>query len=312
LTNLQRRVIVAAVGVPLILAVSFFGDVLFFLFIILVSSLALREFYILSEAKGARPSLPVGIVIGAGITLAFFHGGLQRWVSGLVGDSFWFPTQPQLFLIVSICGVLLIMLVELFRTKGSAMANIGVAVVGFMYVSLFLATLVGVRELFLPLDFPMMRYFQSESSFFDPERIREVYRWGGYTVITVFVCIWLCDTAAYFAGLGFGRHKLFPRVSPNKTWEGSIGGFVAAVGAAIVMKILLLDYLTFVQAGIVGGIVGIFGQLGDLVESLLKRDAGVKDSSAIIPGHGGVFDRFDSLILVAPIVYLYLDFVVFS
>ena len=277
-----------------------------------MSSLSLREFYALSESKGARPAVTLGIVVGAAVSLTFFHAKVQMWLSGLLGDSFSFPSQSQLFLIATTCSVVLIVLVELFRAKGSPMVNIGVAVLGFAYVSVFLATLVGLRELFRPLDFPMMRYFQNESSFFDPQRIREVYDWGGYTVITLFVCIWLCDTAAYFIGTGLGKHKLFPRVSPNKTWEGAIAGLAAAIAAAIVMRMTFVDYLTVMQAGVVGGIVGVFGQLGDLVESLFKRDAGVKDSSGIIPGHGGVFDRFDSLILAAPIVYLYLDFVVFS
>jgi phosphatidate cytidylyltransferase len=124
--------------------------------------------------------------------------------------------------------------------------------------------------------------------------------------------IWVCDSAAYYIGSAFGKHKLFPRVSPNKSWEGAIAGFIFAVVTAVAAKYLLLDYLRTDQAVILGIIVGIFGQLGDLFESLLKRDAGVKDSSNLIPGHGGVLDRFDSLLVVSPLVYLYLDFVVFK
>jgi phosphatidate cytidylyltransferase len=114
------------------------------------------------------------------------------------------------------------------------------------------------------------------------------------------------------SGFVTARHKLFPRVSPNKSWEGAVAGFVAAVGAALGAKYLVLEYLTPGAAVVIGALVGVFGQLGDLIESLLKRDAGVKDSSHLIPGHGGVFDRFDSLLLVAPLVYLYLDFIFLS
>ena len=118
--------------------------------------------------------------------------------------------------------------------------------------------------------------------------------------------IWACDTAAYFIGSAIGKHKLFPRVSPNKSWEGSIAGFIFAVAAFYVSKILMLDFINLTDAIILGVIVGTVGQLGDLIESLLKRDAEVKDSSSLIPGHGGVFDRFDSLLLTAPIVYIYM------
>ena len=146
----------------------------------------------------------------------------------------------------------------------------------------------------------------------DPVAIDQVYQWGGHTVISVFATIWICDTAAFHTGTFIGRHKLFLRVSPNKSWEGAIVGFIFAVGTAIAAQHLVLKYMSVGNAIVIGIIVGVFGQLGDLIESLLKRDAGVKDSSTLIPGHGGVFDRFDSLLFVAPIVYLYLDFIVFT
>jgi phosphatidate cytidylyltransferase len=130
-------------------------------------------------------------------------------------------------------------------------------------------------------------------------------------VIALFASIWLCDSAAYFAGRALGRTKLFERVSPKKTWEGAAAGFVFAIGAFLLARVLVLPYLTVTSAVVCGAIVGVFGQVGDLAESLLKRDAGVKDSSALIPGHGGVLDRFDSLLFVSPLVFLYLDFIVF-
>jgi phosphatidate cytidylyltransferase len=99
-----------------------------------------------------------------------------------------------------------------------------------------------------------------------------------------------------------------PRVSPNKSWEGAVAGFVFAVSGMIAARELVLDFLTMRDAVAIGFIVGLFGQIGDLIESLLKRDTHVKDSSSIIPGHGGILDRFDSLLFTAPIVYLYLTF----
>ncbi|MBK7257385.1 MAG: phosphatidate cytidylyltransferase [Ignavibacteriae bacterium] len=147
--------------------------------------------------------------------------------------------------------------------------------------------------------------------FVSEETAATIYRWGAWTVLTIFAAIWVCDSAAYFAGRAFGKHKLFERVSPKKTWEGAIAGFLGAIAAFLIMQALVLPYLTVTQALVCGMIVGIFGQLGDLVESLLKRDAGVKDSSSLIPGHGGVLDRFDSILFVSPLLFLYLDFIVF-
>jgi phosphatidate cytidylyltransferase len=124
--------------------------------------------------------------------------------------------------------------------------------------------------------------------------------------------IWICDTAAYFGGLSMGKHRLFLRVSPKKSWEGAVWGFAGAVATMVLFQYTLLPYLAFHQAIIMGVIIGIFGQVGDLIESLLKRDADVKDSSGLLPGHGGVLDRFDSLIYVSPILYLYIDFIILS
>jgi phosphatidate cytidylyltransferase len=159
--------------------------------------------------------------------------------------------------------------------------------------------------------FPIHKFISG--SFFGGEKELEIIRaWGGWTVLSLFVALWVCDTFAYFAGSMFGKHKLFERVSPGKTWEGSVAGFLGAVGVMIGARAGWLEYLTMTDAVVLGILIGVFGQIGDLIESLFKRDAGVKDSSSIIPGHGGVYDRFDSLVFIAPIVYLYIDFVVLS
>ena len=189
------------------------------------------------------------------------------------------------------------------------MLNAGTTVVGVMVVSLFFGTLIEIRELF-PYGFPVSKFFAV--SIAGDAELATITRWGGFTVVSLLASIWVCDTAAYFGGLTFGRHRLFERVSPKKTWEGAGFGFVGALLTMLAARSLVLDYLRIQDALIIGVIIGVFGQLGDLVESRFKRDAGAKDSSALIPGHGGVYDRFDSLVFVAPIVYLYIDFVVLS
>lgn len=314
LGNLTQRILVAVVAIPLIVLIAFAGGVPFFVLVALIAATALGEFYSLAKAKGAFPQTTVGLLFGLCINLVFLYDKLQRAVVGFLsasGLAVPFPSMTQLFLIVLLLFIPFILLVELFRNKGSALLNVAITVLGVCYVSLFLGCFIGLRELFVPADFPLFRYFPLHGASVPDEVVTTIDRWGAWTVISVLASIWLCDTAAFHVGKVFGKHKLFPRVSPNKTWEGAIAGFVFAVATFVAAQYLVLPYLPVAGAIVCGTIVGVFGQLGDLVESLLKRDAGVKDSSTLIPGHGGVLDRFDSLLFVSPLVYLYLDFIVF-
>jgi len=118
--------------------------------------------------------------------------------------------------------------------------------------------------------------------------------------------IWVTDTGAYYTGKSIGKHKFAPSISPNKTWEGTIGGLVAAILAAVAFKLFILAFLTWTDVFALALLGGFWGQLGDLLESAVKRSADVKDSGSLLPGHGGVMDRFDSLIFTAPMYYLYL------
>jgi len=133
---------------------------------------------------------------------------------------------------------------------------------------------------------------------------------GRELVILVLFTTFACDTSAYFVGRSWGKHRMTPTISPHKTWEGAIGGFAGAVAAALALRYLLSlgDWslpLSYVEAIGVGCLVGVAAQLGDLLESLLKRRAGVKDSGNVLPGHGGVLDRIDSLVFTGVIVYYF-------
>ncbi len=119
----------------------------------------------------------------------------------------------------------------------------------------------------------------------------------------LFACVWSADTAAYAAGKAVGAHPLAPVLSPKKTWEGAAAGFLAALAAAAAFFLLSAKAVSLAQALALGAVVGVFGQISDLAESLLKRSVGVKDSGALLPGHGGIMDRFDSFLLAAPIFY---------
>ncbi|MFN3306410.1 MAG: phosphatidate cytidylyltransferase, partial [Candidatus Kapaibacteriota bacterium] len=122
--------------------------------------------------------------------------------------------------------------------------------------------------------------------------------------IVILGTIWLCDSFAYFLGIALGRHKLAPRTSPNKTWEGAIAGYIGAVLSFSILNWIFRLNLPFAYQLLFASIVGVVGQIGDLAESKIKREFNVKDSSAILPGHGGFLDRLDSIMFVFPAILL--------
>jgi len=265
-SKLIKRIIVGAIGVPVILGVTLLGKIPFLIMVDIILVLALWELYGLAKRKGFSPSNFVGIFSTLVISwdFYFFNG---QWIG-------------RLFLFI----VFLVLIVELFKGKDNALANSGITFFGIFYISLF-SFFILIREL----------SFGSTLS----------YIACGWIVILIFVTIWLCDTGAYLFGSLFGSHPLFKRVSPKKTWEGAIAGFIVGMATAIGLRYLIAPSLSLTDAVVIGAIVGVIGQLSDLIESLYKRDAGVKDSSNILPGHGGFLDRFDSPLLVGPTVYLF-------
>ncbi len=230
-------------------------------------AIALLAFYELIQLTKKKDAHPLVITGMLSVTALILNG--------------YFRFIPNELLIMGI--VMAVLINELYLIRGSSIQNIGVTFIGIFYIGFSFYALVGIREFFT-----------------------EYYR-GGFIIMTILAGIWLCDSAAFFGGLTFGKHRLYERVSPKKSWEGAVFGFVFSVAGVAAAQIYFLDFITFTDALIIGIIIGTIGQMGDLAESLLKRDAGVKDSSNLIPGHGGVFDRFDSLIAVAPVIFIYLN-----
>jgi phosphatidate cytidylyltransferase len=265
-SNFIQRAAVAVFGIPLIFWLVATGGWHLFALVELVMAVSLYELYRLAQAKGFYPSWFLGIP-----TVSFLGLAAQFHRLDWLGWS--------LFLLV-----VLTLIVELFKNRPHALANTAITIFGVQYLALF--------AFFIPL-----RRLGIE---------RGMGHAGAWIVFAVLVSIWVCDTAAYGFGLRFGKHPLFKRVSPKKTWEGAIAGFVFAIISVSIFKAFWLPFLNWYDMFFFGFIVGVLGQLSDLVESLFKRDAGVKDSSSILPGHGGFLDRFDSLLLVGPVVYLYL------
>ncbi len=172
---------------------------------------------------------------------------------------------------------LYIFIAEIFRKKINPINNIAYTILGQMYIV---------------LPFLLMFLIRINGEIF---------------LLALFVFIWANDTFAYLTGISIGKHKMFPRISPKKSWEGFIGGLVGTLIVAFAFSYFSETQLNMVEWFGFALIVVIFGTLGDLFESLLKRTIGVKDSGNIMPGHGGLLDRFDSVLLAAPVIYFYLS-----
>ena len=151
--------------------------------------------------------------------------------------------------------------------------------------------------IFIALPFALLNFI----AFIDADQFKPLI------LLAVFVTIWVNDTGAYLFGITFGKHRLFERISPKKSWEGFFGGALAALASGYVFS-LFIPEISLIQWLIFSEIIVIFGTFGDLIESLIKRTLLVKDSGTAIPGHGGLLDRFDSMLLAAPVIFIYLSF----
>ncbi|MFO7773722.1 MAG: phosphatidate cytidylyltransferase [Dehalococcoidia bacterium] len=268
---LKHRVITAVVGVPLVIVAIWFGGPWFSLFIAAAALAGTYEFYRMARFDRREPLLYLGLL----------------WALALVLSPHYHHRSPDV-LPITITAVMLISLIWLLRrpSREGAFGNWAWTIVGALYVGWMLSFWLNLRGL------------------------EDGRNWVYLAMLTIFAN----DTGAFFIGRARGRHKLAPAMSPAKTWEGAIGGLISAIVGAMVIAIILdvISPYTFEYWQIVGlgFLVGLFAQLGDLVESLLKRNMGVKESGNLLPGHGGILDRFDSIIFVGAVVYYYVIWVV--
>ena len=260
---------------------------------LLITILGLNEFYGLAEKANVQPQKFLGLTSGILIILIAF---LQK-------------AYPNPFGILLLLPILFLpFFAELFRKKENPFANIGWTILGVLYIAFPFALLVFA---FTPGKILMATH--ADKGYIPYEWIPQYdYR----PLLTIFVLIWISDTMAYVCGRFFGKHKLWERISPKKTWEGFIGGFIFTVVAGGMIANWILynrhDYSQELKWICVAAVISVSGMLGDLVESLFKRSINVKDSGTILPGHGGILDRFDALLLATPFAlftYWVLDFI---
>jgi phosphatidate cytidylyltransferase len=269
------RIAASFVFIPCFIVITRAGGYYFLALVDAVVLGATWELYRMMESKGIRPYKFIGVFCGLALTwYVFFRNGMYA----------------NLFLTLALVSL---MCLELTRKESKmALVHISSTIMAVIYVGFLISHLVLLRE------FPLT--------------VNRDYALGSSLVFLVFIVTWAADTGAYVVGSLIGKHPLLPRVSAKKTREGSAGGLAFAVAGAFVARSTFAPYLEVWHALSLGVLVGIVGQLGDLFESLVKRDVEVKDASAAIPGHGGVLDRFDSLLFTAPLTYYFIKFIVFA
>lgn len=266
------RILTALVGIPLVIAAIYFGGIFFMVLVFAIIMACLFE-YGLVLLKAEKPVSRTGLIIfGILMTLAAMAGRLPEVVD--------LPSNVNgFFIALTLAGLFLF---EMFSRKPS-FERVANTFLGVMLIPWCLAHLVNIRMI-------------------------EPY--GEYFTYILFFSIWANDIAAYAIGCWLGKHRLKESVSPKKSWEGAIAGFVFAIAVAYLSWDFYYPGLTWQQIVVLGACIAVLAQVSDLAESLFKRNCDTKDSSGFLPGHGGFLDRFDAFLLSAPVVYYLILFMI--
>ena len=275
MSELTRRTLFAVVAAPASVAIVYFGDWALAIVLSVLAALAAWELFRMARETGALPIEPAGIALAALLPIAVHAQRLGIYTLTLTA-------------IVAMLLLLFASTIWLRGPAGKPLSSVSITAFGVMYAGLF-SYIYAVRY----HDYAVGRAA------------------GTALVFLPILLTWTTDVGAYMFGRLFGKKKLIPSVSPGKTVEGAVGGLgLAIVICLLYVRFILMPYaqlgLTIQGAVLFAIVISVAAQTGDLAESLLKREAGVKDSSRIIPGHGGILDRFDSLLFVMPVAFLLL------
>ena len=265
---MKTRAITGFFFVAVMLASVFLGVYAFTLFFLILSVLTVEEFYRLVSTDEVKPQKRWGLAL----TLSIY----------LPVCLFFFKGEPLQYLLICVPLIILIIVAELYRNKLHPFHNIAYTLFGVLYTAVPFCFFYGI-------------------AFIDGE-------YSSHYPLAFLILLWSSDTGAYLFGISLGKHKLFERHSPKKTWEGFAGGMITSLAAAGILSIYFHE-LPFYHWLVISAIIVVSGTLGDLSESMLKRSVSAKDSGTILPGHGGLLDRFDGLLLAAPLVFVYLQLI---
>ncbi len=266
--NFVKRIISGLLFIVLVTGCIFLHPVSFFILFFCINILGLLEFIRIVKPLDIHINIPVCLICGATL---FTAGFLDNYIGYEKAYLYFFIAIFAL----SIC--------ELYRKKASAFQNLAFGFYALLYVT---------------TPFTLLNYLP----------YLHTGEWQPETIFLPFVLVWFNDTFAYLFGSQFGKHKLFPRISPKKSWEGAIGGGISTIIAGVVIAPYI--NLTYADTAMITCIVVFFGTIGDLIESMFKRCTDIKDSGHIMPGHGGVLDRLDSILFIIPAIYVYLKFII--
>jgi phosphatidate cytidylyltransferase len=271
---LKTRVVTAAVLVPALIVLVWVGGIAWYAAILAAIIISAVEFGAMAFAPQERLSKRLVVLAAALVGICLM---------GLGPDG----PGPLYVVLGAALGAFTVHLFRPGRDLGRATARTALVVFGAIYTGALLPFAYLLRTLGPP--------------------------WHGWAyVILALGLIWLGDTGAYFVGRAYGRRKLYPQVSPGKTWEGAAGGLAASVVFALIFKAAALPEVSVPHTIFLAATAGALGQVGDLCESLIKRGFGVKDSGRVMPGHGGILDRTDAVLFAGPYIYIYLRYIILS
>lgn len=266
----KKRVVTVVCVLPLLIAAIWAGTPWFTILISIWGLVAVYEFYSITKTT----DIPV---------LAGF--GLIWTVLFIISPNFdYFFKVPLVPLLLGSAVIVSLVMLFVIPKKDGVFISWAWAIAGILYIGWLLSYFVALRNLTIDRD------------------------WSNWALLALLI-VFATDTSAFFIGGKWGKHKLAPRISPSKTWEGAIAGVVAAIIVSFALVTLLKLPLNYGQSVLLGFLVSVFGQSGDIVESLLKRNMGVKDSGKLMPGHGGLLDRSDSVVFAGVVVYYFIVWV---
>lgn len=280
MSNLLQRIITGVLGAAGMLTAIWFSFETFAIVFLVATFFSSVEYHQLLKKSGIATNALAGIIGSVSIYLLFVLNAEKEAVSTSI-------------LVGATCVLFMIyMLIELFSTNEQPLTRIAYTIFGIMYISIPFGLLTLIPWGYNSDDFSRC--------------VIPIQQYKFELIFAILFLIWANDVGAYFVGKFLGKHKLFERISPKKTWEGSVGGLLTAI---------LFTYLLYTYFGLFSVpkwmglcvVTVVSGSLGDLVESMIKRTLNVKDSGTLLPGHGGFLDRFDALIFAIPFIYLYLS-----
>ena len=286
LKNFLVRTASGAVLLLVVLGAAFTGPVGYGALLLLITGVGVWEFYALARAKGVEPQRVLGLVGSLALTLM---GACITWCGYLNDDSIRLERCLEdialVCLVTTALTIMFVFVAEVFRNRQTPIHNIATTILGMVYVALPMAVMALIPMLLQDPDWE------------NPE-------WNPLYFLFYLFLVWGNDVFAYIFGITTGKHKLCERLSPKKSWEGFAGGIAGSMCVgAIAAAALGESYIFWIGLALV---VALSSVVGDLIESMFKRDAGVKDSGNILPGHGGMLDRFDALIVSAPFALMYI------